>query len=116
MSTPERTGARKPTKSSAKPAAKSASAKTTSLKLPVDLKDRLQKVAEAQRRSAHWVMLEAIESHVTRAELREKLWQDAEESWREYQETGLHLTGEEVNDWLRRRARGEDVELPEPHA
>lgn len=111
MSTPEGTGARKPTKSTAM----SAAGRTTSLKLPAELKNRLQKVAESQRRSAHWVMLEAIEGHVTRAELREKLWQEAEESWREYQETGLHLTGEEVNDWLRRRARGEDVELPEPH-
>jgi predicted transcriptional regulator len=110
MSTPERTGVRKPTKSAATPAAK-----TTSLKLPTELKERLQKVADSQRRSSHWVMLEAIENHVSRVELREQLRKDAEEAWRDYEETGLHLTGKEVNEWLRRRAKGEDVEMPEPH-
>jgi len=106
MSTPERTGAGAKSRSSAK---------TTSIKLPLQLKQRLQKVADSERRSAHWVMLEAIEEHVTRKELRAQFLKDAEESWRDYQETGLHLTGEEVNEWLRRRARGERVKMPEPH-
>jgi predicted transcriptional regulator len=106
MATPDRTGARKPTKTSVK---------TTSLKLPAELKERLQKVADARRRSAHWAMLEAIERYVSYEEWRDEIWRDAIEGLKEMEETGLHLTGEEVNEWLRRRAAGEDVELPECH-
>ncbi len=42
---------------------------TTSLKLDGKLKSRLQKLAEARRRSAHWLMRDAIEQYVEREEL-----------------------------------------------
>ena len=36
--------------------------------------------------------------------------EEADASWRDYQETGLHLTGEEVLDW--RETWGTDHETP----
>lgn len=110
MSTPERTGARKLTTSSAKPAAK-----TTSVKLPAALRERVTRLAENRKRTAHWVMLEAIEQYVSDAEVREAMWRDANEAIKHYDETGLHLTFEEVDDWMTKVIAGEDAELPECH-
>lgn len=39
----------------------------------------------------------------------------ADESWRHYKETGLHLTQEEVEKWMEQRARGERVPMPKLH-
>jgi predicted transcriptional regulator len=110
MSTPEGTGARKPTKSSAKPAAK-----TTSLKLPAELRERVTRLADNRKRSAHWVMVEAIERYVSDAEARDAMWRDANEAIKHYDETGLHLTFKEVDEWMTKVIAGEDAELPECH-
>lgn len=34
---------------------------TTRVKLPSELKDRVQELAKARRRTAHWIMREAVE-------------------------------------------------------
>ena len=46
-------------------------ASTTSLKLDLKIKRRLQRLASARRRSPHWIMREAIEQYVEREEKRE---------------------------------------------
>ena len=88
---------------------------TTSLKLDPETKARLQKLANARRRSSHWLMREAIEQYVDREERRERFRQDALAAWAEYQATGLHVTGEEADTWLARLEAGEDAEPPECH-
>jgi predicted transcriptional regulator len=88
---------------------------TTSLKLEPEIKARLQRIAESRRRSAHWLMREAIERYVEQEEQRERLRQDALAAWADYQATGLHATGEEVDAWLARREAGKDAEPPTPH-
>ena len=88
---------------------------TTSLKLDAETKARLQKLANARRRSSHWLMREAIEQYVDREERREQFRQDALAAWAEYQTTGLHVTAEEADAWLARLEAGEDVEPPECH-
>jgi len=88
---------------------------TTSLKLDAETKARLQKLAQARRRSSHWLMREAIEQYVEREERREQFRQDALAAWAEYQATGLHVTAEEADAWLARLEAGEDAEPPECH-
>ncbi len=88
---------------------------TTSVKLEDDLRDRLNHLATARQRSAHWLMRQAIGEFVEREEKRERFKLDAEEAWEDYQATGLHLTGEEVEAWLEKIANGEEAELPEWH-
>ncbi|MGH6953104.1 MAG: CopG family ribbon-helix-helix protein, partial [Alphaproteobacteria bacterium] len=61
---------------------------TTSLKLDAETKVRLQRLADARRRSAHWLMREAIEQYIEREERRESLRRDALAAWAEYQATG----------------------------
>lgn len=72
----------------------------TSIKIDDVLKHRVQTLADLQRRSAHWIMLEAIEQYVTREERRESFKQEALASWAEFQETGRHLTLDETCAWL----------------
>lgn len=75
-------------------------AKTVSVKLDPDIRTRIGIIAESRHRSAHWVMREAISQYVEREEKREAFRQDAIKAWEEYQETGLHATAEEVDEWL----------------
>lgn len=87
----------------------------TSVKLDLDLQERLQQLATARQRSAHWLMREAIKQYVEREEARESFKNEALASWAHYQETGLHLTGDEVSAWLKALASDPDAELPECH-
>lgn len=86
-----------------------------SLKIDSDLKNRIQQLASQRRRSAHWIMLEAIQQYVDREEKHEAFKHEALEAWDEYQRTGLHLTGQEVDEWLAKLEKGEDSEIPECH-
>lgn len=59
----------------------------TSIKLDDEMKQRIQKLAGLRRRSAHWILREAIAQYVEREEARESFKQEARESWTEFQET-----------------------------
>ena len=87
-------------------------ASPTSLKLDDELKGRVQQLAEVRRRSSHWIMREAIAQYVEREEKREALRQETLNAWNEFQATGLHVTGDQVENWL--STWGTDDELPAP--
>lgn len=44
-------------------------------------------------------MKEAVQQYLEREEAREQMHQDALAAWRNYEETGLHVTGEEMDAW-----------------
>ena len=87
----------------------------TSIKLDDELKDRIQHLADTRHRSAHWIMREAIRDYVERGEARERFKQEALASWTAYKETGQHLTGQEVREWLNTWGSDKEKELPECH-
>jgi len=87
----------------------------TSVKLDYGLKSRIQRLADIRHRSAHWIMREAIRDYVEREEARESFKQEALASWTAYQETGQHLTGQEVRDWLKTWGTDKDTEIAECH-
>ena len=87
-------------------------AKSVSVKLDAETRARVESLAEARHRSAHWVMREAICQYVEREEKREAFRQDTIKAWEEYQETGLHTTAAEVETWL--ASWGAENELPAP--
>ena len=94
------------------------SAVSTSVKLDPEIKDRIQRLADSRKRSAHWVMKEAIEQYVEREETREAAHQDALKAWQQYKLTGLHVTLEEADKFLARLGylQGEPtLEHPAPH-
>ena len=84
----------------------------TSIKLDDELKVRVQHLADARRRTSHWIMREAIAQYVEREEKRETLNQDTLKAWEEFKATGVHATAEEVDKWL--ASWGTENELPAP--
>ncbi len=87
----------------------------TSIEIDDDLKKRIQDLANARRRPAHWIMREALRDYVEREEARERFRQEAQASWKAYQETGLHLSGKEVQDWLSDWGTDKEISPPECH-
>ncbi|MBU2738335.1 CopG family ribbon-helix-helix protein [Acidithiobacillus concretivorus] len=87
-------------------------AKTVSVKLDNDIRDRIRHLADVRHRTTHWMMRQAIEEYVEREEKREAFRQGTLKAWEEYQETGLHATGEEVIAWL--ETWGDDNEQTAP--
>jgi predicted transcriptional regulator len=85
-----------------------------SLKLDAETEDRLLRLAEARRRSAHLLMREAVEQYIEREERRDQFRQDALAAWTEYQANGQHVTGDEADVWLARLEAGEDADPPSP--
>jgi predicted transcriptional regulator len=84
----------------------------TSLKLDEALKGRVQQLASLRRRSAHWIMREAIAQYVEREEKREAFKQDALRAWSEYRATGQHVSEEDADAWLAKLESGEDADIP----
>lgn len=73
---------------------------TVSLKLDPNEKERLIALAASKGRSVHFLMREAIARYVTAEEAREAFRREAAAGWKEYQETGLHLSLDEVEAWM----------------
>jgi len=84
----------------------------TSIKLDQDMRERLEKLALSRKRTTHWMMREAIRQYVEREEQYETLKQDVLASWDHFQNTGLHATAEEVEEWI--ASWGAENELPMP--
>ncbi|MDI2111720.1 CopG family ribbon-helix-helix protein [Commensalibacter nepenthis] len=84
----------------------------TTIKIDDNLKDRVHNLATSQNKTAHSLMKEAIMQYVEKEETREKFKQEALASWKEYCETGLHLTNEETINWL--DTWGTDIEQEAP--
>ena len=87
----------------------------TSIKLDDDLADRLRRLASLRQRSPHWIMREAIREYITREEARESFREEALASWSAYQETGRHLTADEVRAWLDTWGTDAEAEPPACH-
>ena len=93
-----------------------ANSSTTSVKLDVEIKKRVRRLASARRRSPHWLMREAIEEYVEREERREQFRQDALAAWDPYQTTGKHATAQEADAWLSRLEAGKNAAPPKCRA
>ena len=88
---------------------------STSIKLELSIKERVQRLASARRRTAHWILREAVEQYVEREDTREQLKEDARAAWEHYQTTGLHVSAGEADAWLAKLEVGEDAAAPLCH-
>lgn len=73
---------------------------TVGVKLDNETRARLKKLAEAKRRSAHWLMKEAIDRYLESEERYEQEKAEDAARWQRYLETGEHATHEEMTAWL----------------
>lgn len=76
---------------------------------------RMVNLAEIRQRTAHTLMLQAIETFIDREEKREALRQEAKAAHEHYAQTGLHLTNAEVIGWMDKIIQGEKVPMPKCH-
>jgi predicted transcriptional regulator len=87
----------------------------TSIKLDEGLINRIRNLADSRNRSPHWIMREAITQYVSREEAREDFKQEALCSWKAFQETGQHLTNQEVREWLTTWGTEQEKAVPKCH-
>ena len=93
-----------------------AALRPTTIKIDVDTKNRVKRLADARHRSSHWMILEAIRQYVGREEQRESMRQDALAAWNDYQATGLHVAHEEADNWLSKLEAGQAIVPPTCHS
>lgn len=83
-----------------------------SIRLEASAKERLKLIAERQKRSPHALATEAINQMIAEKEQEHAFNQSCIDSFNHFQETGLHVTHEEVMTWM--DSWGTENELPPP--
>ena len=85
---------------------------TTTIRLPDDLRERIDKVAAARGSSAHAFMVEAVARAAEQEELRLDFEAEAERRLQEMERTGEFLTLEDLRPYAMALARGEKPDPP----
>lgn len=85
---------------------------TMGIKLDEETRERLKALGSARRRSAHWLMREAIREYLDKEEESERRNAEADEAWAEYRRTGQSVSNEAMTAWL--DTWGTDKEGPCP--
>ena len=83
--------------------------------LSEDLEKRLQRMAARQQVPPTELVNMAVRMLLEHSETEDEWLAELQDRSREYRETGLHLTQEEVSDWVRKVARGERPPRPKAH-
>lgn len=71
----------------------------TSVRMPDELLERLERTAENLRRSKGWVIKDAVEEYLAREELKQRRNQETLASWEDYQASRV-IEGDQVMAWL----------------
>jgi predicted DNA-binding protein len=87
---------------------------TTSLKLPLRLRSRISALAKLSGRSAHSLMLEAIERHATHEERMRTFVKEAAAADRAIERGGDVYAASDVHAWLDRLASRANEPRPKP--
>jgi predicted transcriptional regulator len=89
-------------------------AATTTIRLPPKLRARLSSLAKQTGRSAHSLIVEAVERHAAYEEQLRSLVKEALAADDDIEKTGEVYHAEDVHAWMQRLARGESVARPKP--
>jgi predicted transcriptional regulator len=81
-------------------------AATTTIRLPPKLRARIHALAKQSGRSAHSVILEAVERHADYEEQMRDLVKEAIEADADIERTGEVYRADDVHAWMARLARG----------
>lgn len=86
----------------------------TTLKIPEALKARLAALAEAEGKSPHAYMLEALEREAERAERQRAYLAAGDAALGEYEKTGIAYAMEDVERYIVAVAEGRHAAKPKP--
>jgi len=87
---------------------------TTTIRLPPKLRSRLQALARQSGRSAHSLIVEAVERHAAYEEQMRSLVKEAMSADEEIERTGEVYRAEDVHAWMQRLADGVASPKPKP--
>ena len=88
----------------------------TSLKIPEELKRRIERLAGAANKTPHAFMVDVLSQEAQRAELRERFAEDAAISEKETMQSGKAVPVTAAFDYLEARAAGKSVRRPRARA
>jgi predicted transcriptional regulator len=86
----------------------------TTLKVPDDLRARLAEQAEAEGKTPHAYMLEALKEKADRSDRRRDYLAAGDSAMQEYQRTGVAYAMEDVERYILGIAAGKKVRRPKP--
>ena len=89
-------------------------AATTTIRLPPKLRARIGSLAKQAGRSAHSLIVEAVERHADYEERMRSLVKEALAADADIEKTGEIYRAEDVHAWMKRLATGESAPRPEP--
>jgi predicted DNA-binding protein len=89
-------------------------AATTTIRLPPKLRARIHALARQSGRSAHSVILEAIERHADHEEQMRSLVKEAIEADADIERLAEVYRADDVHAWMERLARGTAADRPKP--
>ena len=79
------------------------------------LQKKVQQIMALQRSSFDSVVRQALREYVEREEKKMQFQQEAITAWQDFQQDGLHLTGDEVMAWLNSWGTKQETEIPKCH-
>ena len=80
---------------------------TTTIRLPEDLKSRIERLAASRGNTVHAFMVEAIAEAANQMERRDAFHAEAQRRFKKMLRTGEYLTHEDLRDYGMALARGE---------
>ncbi len=86
----------------------------TTLKVPDNLRSRLAAQAEAEGKTPHAYMLDALREKADRADRRREFLEAGAASLREYERTGIAYAMEDVEHYILGIAAGKKPHRPKP--
>ena len=86
----------------------------TTLKIPDDLRARLAAQAEAEGKTPHAYMLDALKEKAERADRRREYLEAGAAALREYERTGIAYAMEDVEKYILGVAAGKTPRRPRP--
>jgi predicted transcriptional regulator len=89
-------------------------AATTTIRLPPKLRARLGSLAKQTGRSAHSLIVEAVERHADHEEQMRNLVKEALAADTDIEKTGEVYAADDVHDWIKRLGGGESAQRPKP--
>ena len=63
--------------------------------------ERLKVLATQKKRTPHYIMREAIQKYLTEEEAEQRFIELAEQSWEDYENSGLHISLDEAKAWAK---------------
>jgi predicted transcriptional regulator len=87
---------------------------TTTIRLPPKLRARISSLAKQTGRSAHSLIVDAVERHADYEEQMRSLVKEAMAADADIEKTGEVYRAEDVHAWMKRLAVGESAARPKP--